>query len=158
LDENRAAMINALYEAECTVGQVLTRRDGNFTCEVASGVPSGTIAAFAGACPIGWSEYAAAQGRFLVGVGTANGQSYSVGQIGGEAFHTLTIAEMPSHRHDVVGRSVVDSAGSGGSSLYHAVQNPTMSTTWGNAVQATGGNQPHENRPPYVAVRWCAKG
>ena len=35
--------------------------------------------------------------RFIVGAGN----SYSVGNTGGEATHTLTVAEMPSHSHGI---------------------------------------------------------
>ena len=35
------------------------------------------------------------QGRFLLG----QGSGYSAGAMGGEASHTLTVAEMPSHYH-----------------------------------------------------------
>lgn len=42
----------------------------------ASGLPSGMIAFFAGACPTGWTEYTTARGRIVVGLplnGTAEG-------------------------------------------------------------------------------------
>ena len=64
------------------------------------------------------------QGRFLLG----RSSSYPVGSMGGEATHTLTEAEMPSHRHSIPSLSgstnstgahthnVSGGAGSGGSS------------------------------------------
>ena len=39
--------------------------------------------------------------RFIVGAGS----SYGVGNIGGEATHTLTTAEMPNHNHTFTGKS-----------------------------------------------------
>jgi len=44
-----------------------------------SGVPSGTIAFFAAACPTGWSEYTALQGRYVVGVPSGGTLSAAVG-------------------------------------------------------------------------------
>lgn len=44
-----------------------------------------------------WAAHAA--GRALVGVGTADGVAWTVGQIRGEADVALTTAQMPSHNH-----------------------------------------------------------
>lgn len=41
------------------------------------------------------------EGRAVVGVGTADGVGWSVGQKRGEAYHTLSVGELPSHDHNV---------------------------------------------------------
>jgi hypothetical protein len=123
--------------------------------------PAKTIAAFnLASCPTGWSAYSAANGRFLVGYGTAGGRSYatigstadSVGKQG-EAFHTLTIAEMPTHHHDysLARRAITDVEND---TEINMVQDLSYQT---RATSDTGGGQPHENRPPFLVVLWCIK-
>lgn len=84
--------------------------------------------------------------RFLVGAGS----SYSLGATGGEAKHKLTIAEMPSHTHGIPDNNDYRNDGrgfdSGSSSPYRSIQS-----------SATGGNQAHENRPPYYALYYIMK-
>ena len=88
--------------------------------------------------------------RFLLACGT----TYSNGTTGGEAEHQLTVNEMPSHSHNVVysnnGKYI--QLGTGGNQY---------SISWGangfnggaEMIAAnTGGNQTHNNMPPYLAV------
>ena len=79
--------------------------------------------------------------RFIL----AAGDTYSAGDTGGEATHTLTVNEMPNHSHQynytayataTSGTNRRFAQGSGG-------QNTTLET---------GGGQPHNNMPPYLAV------
>lgn len=80
---------------------------------------------------------------FLLGAG----DKYEVGTTGGEAEHTLTIEEMPSHTHKQFNRN-----------WYVTPQNAPTNTA-GNAdgemealTSATGGGQAHNNMPPYLTV------
>ena len=84
------------------------------------------------------------------------------GQTGGEAAHTLTVSEMPTHMHFLQGtNTVADQAvptgnvfGTTSANTYNkATQSPTTlaPTTVGNV----GGSQPHENRSPYIALNVC---
>ena len=82
--------------------------------------------------------------KFLLGAGN----TYSNGSTGGEATHTLSENEMPNHNHKA---RTVKSNGSGPGS--------TISTndSWSFYVESsetsfTGGNQPHNNMPPYLVV------
>lgn len=86
--------------------------------------------------------------RFLL----AAGSNYTAGDTGGEATHTLTIAEMPSHTHQTDNAprynplTYVDSDGL----VYVATSgNKKMKTS---DILATGGDQPHNNMPPYLVV------
>lgn len=83
--------------------------------------------------------------RFLLGCG----DTYTNGSLGGEATHTLTIDEMPTHRHSLDGYW---GAGNGlnGATLNNAAGN--FGTASYEPIQEAGGNQPHNNMPPYLAV------
>lgn len=78
------------------------------------------------------------QKRFLL----AAGSEYDAGDTGGETEHTLTVNEMPSHSHTVG----YENAYSAGGSNHSVVSGSRISTS------STGGDQPHNNMPPYLVV------
>jgi microcystin-dependent protein len=124
-------------------------------------IPPGGVIMWSGAAnaiPQGWALCDGTNGtpnlrnRFIVGAG----DEYAVDATGGEKFHQLTAAEMPSHRN-----SAVNSADCGadvpGRPALLATCNGTK-TGWGNEVfLPNGGDQPHENRPPYYALCFIMK-
>ena len=78
--------------------------------------------------------------KFVLGAG--NG--YSVGATGGEATHTLTIGEMPSHSHSI---SYGRHGGTG--------QTTSADFSGSNFTETTstvGGGAAHNNMPPYYAL------
>ena len=80
--------------------------------------------------------------RFLLGAGS----TYTAGNTGGEATHTLTIDEMPTHDHGGVRRA--DNSKPGSSST-------GASSGSGDATYETndkGGGKAHNNMPPYLVV------
>jgi len=115
--------------------------------------------------------------RFIVGAGG----SYAVGATGGAAQVTLTVSQIPSHTHTVdppatntnttgahshtLDMKGVGRFGGGEGTLgtgdtrytstagdhYHTVDIPAFTSG------ATGGSQPHENRPPYYALAFIMK-
>lgn len=99
------------------------------------------------------------QGRFIVGANVI-GTPYRLGATGGEATHTLTISEMPTHTHkfskpmddyssynDFGGhKQVVRTA------VYHQGDESKHLS-----IQGEGGGQPHENRPPFYALFYIMK-
>lgn len=88
------------------------------------------------------------QDRFLLSAGS----TYTAGTTGGEATHTLTVQEMPSHTHSWNGYASLDSdSGDGRRQAINAERynsDPTQSGTINN----TGGGQAHNNMPPYLVV------
>ena len=134
------------------------------------GVPSGAIAAFAGACPSGWSTYSAANDRVIVGAGA----SYSSGQTGGSDSVTLSVNQIPSHQHGTFlnaqiangggtsvgpGRVYPDFIGSVGNGYfdYNITGETTDSSGWRTLSQAIGGGQPFDNRQQFLALNHCVK-
>lgn len=97
--------------------------------------------------------------RFLLGAGT----DYAAGTTGGEAAHSLSVAEMPTHNHDRIcytgnsGWTFGDTSGLGGNTTdAHSSQVTTNQVNnkglahW--ATSENGGGQAHNNMPPYLAV------
>lgn len=97
------------------------------------------------------------QDKFLL----ACGNTYANGSTGGEATHTLTTNEMPSHRHervrDLLNNQLLGEAGGTINNVaglaYNTGKYAYTDTTHNNVVtDYTGGGQAHNNMPPYFAV------
>lgn len=107
------------------------------------------------------------EGRVLIGAGTA----HPAGETGGEATHTLTTNEMPSHTHS----GSTSSAGSHSHTVSYPKgdkvwENGSGNTWWGRTASTskstgssgshshsmslnnTGGGAAHNNMQPYLAV------
>lgn len=132
--------------------------------------PKGTILPFSGELskiPRGWALCDGKngnpdlRGRFLIGSGdfadAFGSLTYAIGSFGGERLHTLTIAEMPQHNHIL---------SSGGFSLPQGCSRGSPDSPMGcaydylstsKATDYVGGNQPHNNLPPYFTVHWIIK-
>lgn len=91
--------------------------------------------------------------RFIVGAG--NG--YKIGDKGGANEVKLTLEQMPSHSHryTVFGqrRSVDDGADYNFTNYKEEYHKDTKDRSTG----ATGGDKPHENRPPYYALYYIMR-
>ena len=94
------------------------------------------------------------RGRFVVGH-HPNNNEYDINDTGGSESVTLSINQMPSHKHDTSvdntklfpsnGQTSINFGGAGGY--------PATTFTMSN----TGGGQSHENRPPYYALCYIMK-
>lgn len=80
---------------------------------------------------------------------------------GGTETVTLTVNQMPSHTHaPIVSNNVANQSNPGGSVLAQAAQAqlfiedvPSASMAAG-AIGPSGGNQPHENMQPFLAISY----
>ena len=91
------------------------------------------------------------QDRFLL----ASGSSYTAGSTGGEANHTLTVEEMPEHRHTLNkiswgGKGLNTEVDQNGYYLIYDEDNGYELS--GSYFEPVGNSQPHNNMPPYLAV------
>ena len=79
----------------------------------------------------------------------ATGEIYQPDTTGGEATHTLTTDEMPSHRHQVIFSSSATSVLPNGTGRPPMSNNNDANLT-ASALQSSGGGQAHNNMPPYI--------
>jgi microcystin-dependent protein len=94
------------------------------------------------------------------------GNTYVVGETGGEESVTLQSNQMPIHTHVLVGDSGTGgkSKVSAGAAMGQTAQGGSFYAPGANANQTInintvsayqGGNQPHSNLQPYLAINWC---
>lgn len=94
------------------------------------------------------------EGRFLLGANNL----YPIGNTGGEATHTLTIAEIPVHAHgflDYWGTSYTDIGQGARNCVAFNGDGSEQGGGYPNSrtqTADTGGGQAHNNMPPYKAV------
>ena len=87
------------------------------------------------------------------------GNGLVLGQVDGEAAHTLNLGEMPAHSHVAFGNSaeggLVSPVGNfwakGPASAYSPTADGAMAAA---ALDVSGGNQPHENMSPYLVLNF----
>ena len=139
------------------VGSVIANADTDFDPNVHFG---GTT----------WERYA--EGRMLIGLDTGDAAFQTVGSEGGEKTHTLTTAEMPTHKHMVHDYGNTEAVYSSNKSLNSSSSTsaPTYATrltktgsgytkasetdTYRLEVTNTGSSNPHNNLPPYKVVNY----
>lgn len=139
LDELKMAQANKIADSLYPIGSVITFYD------------SDDHSTHLG---LTWERFAA--GKMVVGYDSTDSDFNTIGATGGEKEHQLIADEMPSHSHAIYN---VDT-GSGGSG--YGKQNGLYYNGgwWGNSTAApnvknTGGDQAHNNMPPYVvAALW----
>jgi len=85
--------------------------------------------------------------RFIIGKGTNTG-SDTLGESGGLAEVTLSIPQMPKHSHSYGDADQIIPGGD------RAVGNVIEGE---NTTGDAGGDQPHENRPPYLTLVWIIR-
>lgn len=88
---------------------------------------------------------------------------YQLGQMGGEPAVTLIITQMPAHNHALMvdpnsgdqttPQGHVLGAEASGATAFYSASNPSAMMNPA-AIGLTGGNQPHDNMSPYLAINY----
>jgi len=87
------------------------------------------------------------------------GDSFTLGEQGGEVAHTLLVSELPAHTHIPVGSSTAGSLPAASGNLWGAAAANPFSPS-ANASMLTqslgnnGGSQPHDNMSPYLVLNF----
>jgi len=94
------------------------------------------------------------RGRFVVGH-HPNNNDYEINDTGGSESVTLTVAQMPSHKHDTTFDNKKYFPGGGSTSISFGGAGGYPADTF--SMSNEGGGQSHENRPPYYALCYIMK-
>ncbi|WP_293726862.1 hypothetical protein [uncultured Phascolarctobacterium sp.] len=128
----------------------------------------------------GGSWEAMPAGRVLLAQGESSwGETYTAGDVGGEATHKLSVGELPAHNHSasvntaalagtwnayanapntsgIISSSYYGSAVQGGSDANLYRYSIDVSHTHSVTISSTGTNQPHQNMQPFFVI-YCWK-
>lgn len=87
------------------------------------------------------------------------GSGHTLGERGGEAAHTVSVAELPTHTHAVSVSSapgtVSTPAGSYLAGAPNAYADPSASPVGLPGASSTGGSQAHLNLQPFLTTSFC---
>lgn len=87
------------------------------------------------------------------------GDGFTLGQAGGQEFHTVTMSEMPAHTHLVGASNNVGNLNVPTNNIFAATnvafyQTAANTTLVPSEVTNVGGSQPHENRQPFLVLNF----
>lgn len=98
--------------------------------------------------------------RIPVHIGNAPFGTYVLGQTGGAEAVTLLSQQMPQHTHAAMATNATSNAPLPAGNVWavwgpnaYSDQAPTAAMS-ASALVAAGGNQPHDNMPPYLAINF----
>ena len=92
-----------------------------------------------------WERFG--EGKTLIGLDSTDGDFNVIGETGGAKTHTLTENEMPAHTHPYV-----DDSPSGFLDYLTHRGGEDEGSRYDKTTGAAGGDQSHNNMPPYVVV------
>ena len=96
------------------------------------------------------------RGRIPIGAGSSdnNTHNFALGSTGGEYEHTLTVAEMPSHKHNL---TWYDAGSGGGAKLPYGLSSTKKTGGDSSIMDSAGGSSSHNNMQPYSTVNYIIK-
>ena len=97
-----------------------------------------------------WSAFGA--GKVMVGLDAGDTSFDTVGETGGEKTHTLTIAEMPAHKHAIKSQSGNYPATDFTDTGFERSRTSNYELNNGTNIANEGGGQAHNNLQPYIVV------
>lgn len=108
------------------------------------------------------------QGRVLIGMGNGPGLTpRTQGEVSGTENVTLISTQMPAHNHTMTasgdgptqataqGASLGSQGRTGGTMPTIYANGATTPVNMASATTQAGGNQPHNNMQPYLAINYC---
>ena len=102
---------------------------------------------------LGFGTWERLKGKVCLGLDEDDTNMNTIGKTGGEKTHTLTINEMPAHKHNLLTES--------GSGSKWAIKTVSGVGQFGGTdqIQSAGGGQAHNNMQPYeiVGYMWIRK-
>lgn len=142
LDSEGNVIFYSKAEVEAKIKEILAKQQSEDYAKIKFWVspdPTSPASLFGGT----WEQI---KDKFIL----AAGDTYAAGSTGGEATHTLTVDEMPQHIHHIGWRYIFSEDGTG---LPQLVNNGSVFVRYEDTqTDSTGGNQPHNNLPPYLSV------
>jgi microcystin-dependent protein len=107
------------------------------------------------------------RGRTPIHVGASpGGSNHTLGSKGGQENQALTVAELPTHTHGMIGTSATANAPGPGNNLlaqtstgvaeiYSSGPSALNQQANSGAIGNQGGGQGHENMQPYITLTYC---
>lgn len=92
------------------------------------------------------------RGKSVFGKNPSDTDFNVIGKTGGAKKVTLTVDQMPSHKHTELRRN-----NSGSTTGWGTVSENGLSANDNVFIGSAGGNQPHENMPPYMTLNYIIK-
>ena len=165
------AAVSAYFTWQLETREILTELKGRIAAlekesppdsSISPAIPAGAVVAFSSeACPEGWQKYSDAEGRFVIGVGQGPlAERLALEQRGGKKEVELSVDNMPKHAHATAlhaARTDERGWGRGTSDKTTVSASVNKDATDGGyfLTSEQGEGKPHDNMPPYIALRFC---
>lgn len=90
------------------------------------------------------------------------GNGHTLGERGGRESETLTVAQLPTHHHELSASPSAGTQATPEANLLASAPNayrpggaPDAAVLAASSVSSTGGSQAHQNMQPFLTLSWC---